>query len=77
MELIDPHGALRVAEVNTGAAGVYTAYFDLHYQPSLESDRKKWKRAKTPVHGVYRVQALIFGADHAADAESNLLFVTR
>jgi len=77
VELIDPSGALRVMEVATDSQGRYTASFDLHYQPSLEADRRKWKRAKKLVRGVYRAQAFIFAADRLAGAASNMVFLKR
>ena len=77
VELIDPLGALRIAEVNTKAGGIYAASFDLRYEPSLEADRKKWKRASKRVPGVYRAQAFISGADRLASAASNMLFIKR
>ena len=77
VELIDPRGKRRVAEVNTVAGGSYTASFNLRYEPSLEADRKKWKKAARLVRGAYRAQAFIFGATRAAEAASNIVFVTR
>jgi hypothetical protein len=77
VELTDPHGALRVIETDTRSDGVYVASFDLLYEPSLETDRGKWKRAAENVHGVYRAQSFIFNATHAADAESNILILNR
>jgi hypothetical protein len=76
VELIDPKGALRVREVKTNATGHYMASFDLHYIPSLEEDKKKWKATKKVVAGVYRAQAFIFAADYSAGATSNMLFIT-
>ena len=77
VELIDPNGSRRVAEVNTKAGGVYKTSFDLRYEPSLEADRKRWKRAARRVHGIYRAQAFIFNATQAAEAASKMLFLKR
>ena len=76
-ELVDPKGRLRVAEVKTDAAGEFRVKFDLSYEPSLEADRKLWKKSGAAVPGVYRAQAFLFNADQAAEAESNILFITR
>ena len=75
--LVDPAGALRVAEVFTDNAGAFQAMFDLRYEPSLESNRKKWKKAKAMVKGTYRGQARIVVADDVASAESAMVFINR
>ncbi|HNS50219.1 MAG TPA: IPT/TIG domain-containing protein [Anaerolineae bacterium] len=77
VELVDPAEQLRVAEVETDAAGEFHAGFSLEFEPSLESDRKLWKRAGEIVKGTYRAQAFLFAASRAAEAESNLVFVGR
>ena len=43
----------------------------------MQADRKKWKKAARLVRGAYRAQAFIFGATRAAEAASNIVFVTR
>lgn len=77
VELRDPHGALRVVETITAAGGAYAAAFDLRYEPSLESDRRKWHRAAAIVRGTYRARAFIFNASDAAEAASNIVFPRR
>lgn len=77
VDLHDPFGALRVADVVTDKAGLFTALFDLRYRPSLDADRKKWERVKAPVKGTYRAQARIVSADQVASGESALVFMTR
>lgn len=77
VDLVDPAGALRVAEVFTDNAGAFQAMFDLRYEPSLESNRKKWKKAKAMVKGTYRGQARIVVADDVASAESAMVFINR
>jgi hypothetical protein len=77
VELLDPKGELRVAETRTDALGEFRASFDLRYEPSLEASRKLWKKTKVIVNGTYRAQAEIFDTTAAADATSNLVFITR
>lgn len=77
VELVDPQGALRVAEVETDARGDYAASFDLSYERSLQADTKKWTKSRQIVNGTYRAQAIIFGADRAAYSESNVVFLER
>jgi hypothetical protein len=45
LDLYDPIGALRVSEVFTENNGGFAATFDLRYEPSLEADRKNWKKS--------------------------------
>ena len=75
VDLRDPLGALRVAEVFTDAAGAFTATFDLRFEPSLEADRKKWKKAKAILKGTYRAQAQIIVSDEVSSAESPMVFI--
>ena len=77
VDLHDPVGALRVAEVLTDNAGTFAVTFDLRYEPSLEADRKKWKKAKAMLKGTYRAQARIVVADEVASAESAMVFIQR
>jgi hypothetical protein len=77
VELLDPTGAPRMTEVATSSAGEFAAAFDLRYQASLESDRKKWRKATELVHGTYRAQAHIVTVDKVSLAESPVVFVTR
>jgi hypothetical protein len=74
VELVNPNGALRVREVMTDSLGKYRVSFNLSFEPSLEADNKKWKKAKKLVPGVYRCQAFIFNATILANAESNIIF---
>ena len=75
VDVRDPLGKLRVADVLTNAAGVFSAKFDLRFEPSLEADRKKWRRAKAILKGVYRAQARTIAADDVASAESAMVFI--
>jgi hypothetical protein len=77
VDLYDPVGALRVVEVLTDNAGTFSVTFDLRYEPSLEADRKKWKKAKAMLKGTYRAQARIVVADEVASAESAMVFIQR
>jgi len=77
VDLRDPVGGLRVVEVLTDAAGKFAASFDLRYEPSLEADRKKWKKARALLSGTYRAQAFIAAADQVATAESAMVFIVR
>ncbi len=77
VELTDPKGALRVAETKTDGQGAYSVGFDLRFEPSLDADRKRWRKARAVVPGTYRARARVFMSKGAADAESNLLFVKR
>jgi hypothetical protein len=77
VDLYDPMGALRVAEIFTDLSGEFKASFDLRYEPSLEADRKKWKKAKAVLKGTYRAQARTIAASEVASAESAMVFVQR
>lgn len=77
VDLHDPAGALRVVEVLTDDAGTFSVTFDLQYAPSLQADRKKWKKAKAMVEGTYRAQARIVVTDEVASAESAMVFIQR
>jgi hypothetical protein len=77
VQVLDPAGEPRIAEVKTDAQGSFQATFDLHYRPSLEASRRRWKKATKVIHGTYRAQAEIFDATTSADAVSNLVFITR
>lgn len=77
MDLVDPMGALRVSEVFTDNQGGFTATFDLRYEPSLEADRSKWRKAKAMLKGTYRAQARIVAARRVATAESAMVFIQR
>jgi len=77
VDLHDPLGALRVSEVFTDNNGSFSATFDLRYEPSLEADRKKWKKAKAMLKGTYRAQARIVVATEVASAESAMVFIQR
>ncbi len=77
VELTDPKGDRRVAEVGTELDGSYRAAFDLRYGASLQADPGEWPKAEELLKGTYRAQAFIFAADVSADAESNLEYVTR
>lgn len=77
VDLHDPVGGLRVLEVLTDDAGTFSVTFDLRYEPSLEADRMKWKKAKAMLKGTYRAQARIVVADEVASAESAMVFIQR
>lgn len=77
VDLYDPIGALRVSEVFSGNNGSFSATFDLRYEPSLEADRNKWKKAKAILKGTYRAQARIVVANEVASAESAMVFIQR
>ena len=77
VDLYDPLGALRVSEVSTDNSGSFKATFNLRYEPSLEADRKKWKKAKAMLKGAFRAQARIVGSNEVASAESALVFIQR
>ena len=77
VDLYDPLGALRVSEVTTDNSGSFKATFDLRYEPSLEADRKKWKKAKAMLKGAFRAQARIVGSNEVVSAESALVFIQK
>jgi hypothetical protein len=77
VDLRDPLGALRMAEVRTDNAGEFSATFDLRYEPSLEADRTKWRKARAIVAGTYSAQARIVVSDDIARAESAMVFIQR
>ena len=66
VDLHDPVGALRVAETKTDSSGAFAVTFDLRYEPSLEADRKAWRRVKAILNGTYRAQARVVAGDKAA-----------
>jgi hypothetical protein len=63
-----------MAEVRTDNAGEFSATFDLRYDPSLEADRTKWRKARAIVTGTYSAQARIVVSDDIARAESAMVF---
>jgi hypothetical protein len=77
VDLHDPVGAVRMAEVLTDSGGGFSATFDLRYEPSLDSNRKSWVKAKAILSGTYRAQARIVAGDKAAEAESGFVFIKR
>ena len=77
VELVDPVGRLRVLETKTDAQGTFHASFDLHYEPSLDADKKTWQKTTVLTRGAYRAQAEIFSATASADQASNYVFVVR
>ena len=77
VDLHDPVGAVRMVEVLTDSAGAFSATFDLRYEPSLDSNRKSWVKAKAILNGTYRAQARIVAGDKAAEAESGFVFIKR
>lgn len=77
VDLWDPRGALRVLETATNAAGAFAAMFDLRFEPSLDSDRRKWKKATAILKGVYRAQARTLASPDVASAESGYVFITK
>ena len=77
VDLFDPKGALRVVERDTDAMGRFTVSFDLGFAPSLEANRKKWKRAKTLLKGTYRARAVVWDATEAVSDETPWVFITR
>lgn len=77
VDLFDPDGALRAAEVLTDAQGHFRAVFDLRWQPSLEASRKKWQRAKRIANGTYRARALVWAAQEATSDVTAWVYVAR
>jgi hypothetical protein len=77
VDLWDPSGALRVIETTTGPGGTFAALFDLRFEPSLDADRQKWKKAKAMLKGVYRAQARVLASEDVASTESAFVFITR
>src|SRR5581483_6764724 len=77
VEIVDPGGRLRVLETKTDAQGTFHASFDLHYEPSLDADKKTWQKTTVLTRGAYRAQAEIFSATASADQASNYVFVGR
>jgi hypothetical protein len=72
----DPNGRLRVLQVFTAPDGTFRAVFDLAFEPSLESDRRLWRKATQRVPGAYRVQAFVVAATRAAETASNDVYAT-
>lgn len=77
VDLHDPVGALRVAETKTDASGTFAVTFDLRFEPSLEADRKSWRRAEAVIEGTYRAQARIVAGDKVATTESGMVYIKR
>ncbi len=73
----DPSGQRRVVQVFTASDGGSAAEFDLGFEPSLESDPKRWKKAANIVPGTYRVQAFVVAAAIAAETASNEVYPQR
>jgi hypothetical protein len=77
IDLYDPMGNLRVLEVFTDNNGSFRATFELRFEPSLEADRKKWKKARAILKGTYRAQARVIASSEVASAESAMVFIQR
>ena len=77
IDLFDPNGAPRVAEVQTDTQGRFRAVFDLRWAPTLEANRKKWKRARRIVRGTYRARARVCAASEATSDVTPWVYVTR
>lgn len=77
IDLFDPNGAPRVAQVQTDTQGRFRAVFDLRWAPTLEANRKKWKRARRIVSGSYRARARVWAASEATSDVTPWVYVTR
>ncbi len=75
VELEDPASRLRTVQVTTDATGHFTAAFDLTLYPGDEKDREP--KRETPPHGVYLARAFIVNSPHAAQAESNVVYIIK
>jgi len=75
VDLQDPAGRRRVVDVTTDSSGHFAAAFDLKVKPSFEA--KPRYRKEKPLPGVYVAQAYIANSPHAAQAESNVVYMTK
>lgn len=75
VELEDPAGRRRVKRVATDSVGCFTAIFDLTQKPSLEADPKP--EEEKPLPGIYVAQAFVVNSPHAAQAESNVVYLEK
>ncbi len=76
IDLFDPEGRQRVAQATTDDKGRFYAMFNLTTKPSLEARPDRGARER-PLPGVYKVQAVIINSPNAAQAESNIVYVSR
>jgi hypothetical protein len=75
VELEDPAGRRRIKRVATDSVGCFTAIFDLTQKPSLEADPKP--EEEKPLPGIYVAQAFVVNSPHAAQAESNVVYLEK
>jgi hypothetical protein len=75
VDLNDPAGRRRVAQVTTDGSGRFATIFDLKQKPSLEVEPKF--EEEEPLIGVYVAQAFIVNSPHAAQAESNVVYLDK
>jgi hypothetical protein len=75
VDLKDPTDRRRVAQVTTDGSGRFAAIFDLKQKPSLEAEPKF--EEEEPLLGVYVAQAFIVNSPHAAQAESNVVYLVK
>ncbi len=76
VDLIDPADRKRVAEVKTDGSGCFNAAFDLTIVPSLDISAPGQPKELPPL-GVYQVQAFTINSPNAAQAESNIIYISK
>jgi hypothetical protein len=75
VDLKDPIGRRRVVQVTTDGSGRFAAIFNLKQKPSLEAEPKF--EEEEPLLGVYMACAFIVNSPHAAQAESNVVYLVK
>jgi hypothetical protein len=76
IDLFDPEERQRVGQATTDDQGRFYAIFDLTTKPSLEAKPNREAKER-PLPGVYKAQAVIINSPNAAQAESNILYVSK
>lgn len=75
VELVDPADRLRVKRVKSDSSGQFYATFDLMRDPVEEEGYKPGE--EKPLPGVYTAQAFVINSPHAAQAESNVVYIVK
>ena len=76
VDLIDPNNRLRALETKTDTQGGFCVVFDLTTEPSVDAKPRSRTKEK-PLPGIYKGQAFVVNSPNAAQAESNIIYVTR
>jgi hypothetical protein len=75
VELADPASRLRTLQVTTDGAGHFAAVFDLTLY--IDDEKGSKPETETLLRGVYVAQAFVVNSPHAAQTESNIVYIIK